>query len=385
MAELLWRGKMITKQGEALIAKYLLGQAPTYASYISFGCGAEPGQTPTGEEQCMKFEMLRVPISSRSFVNEDDFNRMSFAGELPLETQYKITEVALWSDSANALAASDSKVLFAFTQDENWKRNYTNQYLTIDYIGNPLSGESVANEKGDISSPISTPEYPNGWPDNGGDEVFACSAANQTLNVNIRRLQGARFLTRNIMMRGDTAQTLFIDGTNVNLSKNNPKDLLKFAFALYPKTVMTPPLSYSSAPPVTIKVDFMKDPTLDYAYTTFSGTVNNPSEFNVIEKELGELVNTNSFSWEQVRWVQISIELGGTEAENEQWYVCLDAMRFDNVTTQNPLYVMSGYSIVPLTDSYDNLGNIVGTEAKPITKRANTNSYAEFRFGIGTS
>ena len=99
---------MITKQGEALIAKYLLGQAPTYASYISFGCGAVPGQSPTGTETSMKFEMLRVPISSRSFVNEDDFNRISFAGELPLETQYKITEVALWSDSANALASSDS-------------------------------------------------------------------------------------------------------------------------------------------------------------------------------------------------------------------------------------------------------------------------------------
>ena len=376
---------MITQKGEALIAKYLLGQAPSYASYISFGCGAEAGESPTGNEQCMKFEMLRVPISSRSFVNEEDFNRISFAGELPLETQYRITEVALWSDSANAIAASDSRVVFAFTQDENWKRNYNNQFLTIDYINNALSGETVANEKGDIDTPVATPEYPNGWPANGGDEVFACSASNQTLAVDIRRLQGARFLTRNIMMRGDTTQTLFIDGTNVNLSKNSPKDLLKFAFALYPKTVISPPLPYSSAPPVTIRVKFMKDPTLDYAYATFEGTVSNPKEFNVIEKELGDLINTNSFSWEQVRWVEISIELGGTEAENSQWYVCLDAMRFDNVTTQNPLYVMSGYSIVPVTDTTDDLGNIISSEPMPITKRANTNSYAEFRFGIGTS
>ena len=369
---------MITKQGEALIAKYLLGQAPTYASYIAFGCGAEPGQTPTGTETSMKFEMLRVPISSRSFVNEDDFNKISFAGELPLETQYKITEVALWSDSANALASSDSRVVFAFTQDENWKRSYDNKSLEISYIDEPLSGLDISKELGNIDIPI------NGYPGDGGDEVFACSASNQTLAVNERRLQGSRFLTRNIMMRGDTEQKIFIDGTNVNLSKNNPKDLLKFAFALYPRTAI-PEVNYDSAPPVTITVKFMKDPTLDFAYTTFTGTVDNPTEFNIIQKELGELVDTQSFSWEQVRWVEISIKLGGTEAENEQWYVCLDAMRFDNISTSNPLYVMSGYSVVPVSDVLDEDGNVVGTEKAPIVKKANSNSYAEFRFGIGTS
>ena len=375
---------MITKQGEALIAKYLLGQAPTYASYIAFGCGAVPGQSPTGTETSMKFEMLRVPISSRSFVNEDNFNRISFAGELPLETQYKITEVALWSDSANALASSDSRVIFAFTQDENWKRSYTNQSLAISYIDEPLSGLDISQELGNIEIPISG--YPDA--DNGGDEVFACSASNQTLAVDSRRLQGTRFLTRNVMMRGNTTQKIFIDGTNVNLSKNNPKDLLKFAFALYPRTVIAPEMNYASAPPVTITVKFMKDPTLDFAYTTFTGTVDNPKEFNIIEKELGDLVDTQSFSWEQVRWVEISIafdeEIDGRD-DPADWYVCLDAMRFDNVSTQNPLYVMSGYSIVPTSDVLDDDGNVVGTEEAPIVKKANSNSYAEFRFGIGTS
>ena len=35
---------MITNKGRELISKFLLGQAPSYASFISFGCGAEPGQ-----------------------------------------------------------------------------------------------------------------------------------------------------------------------------------------------------------------------------------------------------------------------------------------------------------------------------------------------------
>jgi hypothetical protein len=33
---------MITNTGKTIIAKYLLGQAPAYASYIAIGCGATP-------------------------------------------------------------------------------------------------------------------------------------------------------------------------------------------------------------------------------------------------------------------------------------------------------------------------------------------------------
>ena len=33
---------MITNTGKSIIGKYLLGQAPAYASYIAIGCGAQP-------------------------------------------------------------------------------------------------------------------------------------------------------------------------------------------------------------------------------------------------------------------------------------------------------------------------------------------------------
>jgi hypothetical protein len=33
---------MITNTGKTIIGKYLLGQAPAYASYIAVGCGATP-------------------------------------------------------------------------------------------------------------------------------------------------------------------------------------------------------------------------------------------------------------------------------------------------------------------------------------------------------
>jgi hypothetical protein len=33
---------MITTTGQSIIAKYLIDQAPAYASYIAIGCGSRP-------------------------------------------------------------------------------------------------------------------------------------------------------------------------------------------------------------------------------------------------------------------------------------------------------------------------------------------------------
>jgi len=66
---------MITNIGKSIIGKYLLGQAPAYASYLAVGCGPTPlttGDTPPdfATKQNLDFEMFRIPISSRGFVNE---------------------------------------------------------------------------------------------------------------------------------------------------------------------------------------------------------------------------------------------------------------------------------------------------------------------------
>jgi hypothetical protein len=48
----------------------------------------------------------------------------------------------------------------------------------------------------------------------------------------------------------------------------------------------------------------------------------------------------------------------------------MDGIRFDNLTSANPLYSLIGYNVVKNTD------------AEPIVKLENTNNYAEYRFGI---
>ena len=69
---------MITNDGKELISKYLLGQVPTYATHLSIGCGAipldsnDPLPNDTYGKQRMDFEMTRVPISSKGFVDDSE-------------------------------------------------------------------------------------------------------------------------------------------------------------------------------------------------------------------------------------------------------------------------------------------------------------------------
>ena len=347
---------MITNKGRNLIAKYLLGQAPSYASFISFGCGAEPGEAVTGNEDCMKFEMLRVPISSRSTLNEGTLDKISFAGDIPLEQQYEITEVAIWSDASNAAAQSDSRVLFAFTADENWQINDVTTDTPIPFINDPLGPLEPADVAGNI---VQT------------DPIFSCDADNLSL-VSNRPGQGARFLNRTIMVRGDvTDQKIFLNGRSVNLSLNSGTDLMKLAFAMYPKDIIIPGQPFAS-PDVGVTIRFKTDANIPVTDDNAppAGTAvwkvspQATSKFNVFETELKDIKTGASFDWAGVRYTEIEFDNFGSD-----WYAGVDAIRFDNITTPNPLYVMSGYAIV-------------STATGMIIKRANTNAYAEFRFGL---
>lgn len=87
---------MITSKGQQIVTKYLLGQAPSYASHIAIGCGAVPVDENTDisldpTTQALEFEMLRVPVTTRGVVN-DLFTKQlvsidrSLGGESVLET-----------------------------------------------------------------------------------------------------------------------------------------------------------------------------------------------------------------------------------------------------------------------------------------------------------
>ena len=131
---------MITNTGKTIIGKYLLGQAPAFASYIAVGCGPqpfEPGESlgEYSDKENLDFEMFRVPISSRGYVQENGMNKIVLTAELPTEERYEITEVGLFSAGSNPSAGSyDSKTVFAFTDAENWEHHTTSSTSPIPTI-----------------------------------------------------------------------------------------------------------------------------------------------------------------------------------------------------------------------------------------------------------
>ena len=132
---------MITNKGKDIIAKYLIGITPAYASYMAFGCGAQPLTTgdPYGEhstKETLDFEMFRVPISSRGYVEEDGVNKIVFTSELPTTERYEITEIGIFSAGGNPDASGfDSRPLLLFTEEEQWQYGNT----TFENISLPIT------------------------------------------------------------------------------------------------------------------------------------------------------------------------------------------------------------------------------------------------------
>ncbi len=387
---------MITDIGKKIIGKYLIGQAPAYASYIAIGCGPTPLNTNDvtedfSDKKSLDFEMFRVPISSRGFVNENGIDKIVFTAELPTEERYEISEIGLYSAGANPSAGVyDSKTIFAFTTTENWQYATTAATTSIQSFVTPLdtAGDNVIS----VANP-----------------VFSTNADN-TIFFNPSRsskYERCRFLNNIICMQGDTSDlTLSEDsgptldhfviengsshirltGANIDLSKNSPKDELKLAFSLINKD------GNSASIPETIRVlvEFSSPDGTQYA--RFEAEVNQGSSGNlensiadfqtnryfVISKELQDLYKTENFSWEVATVVKIyaciiTDESGQFNVPSDHYYIALDALRLENTQTVNPLYGLTGYSIVKNQDE------------ETVIKSPNTSNYVEFRFSVGVS
>lgn len=378
---------MITDSGKEIIAKYMLGQAPSYATHISLGCGSKPNSTGDfSAKQTMDFEMVRVPISSRGFVDDNGVSKIAVSAEMPTEYRYEITEVALWSAGSNSAATnSDSRVLFTFDENENWQLHKTDAPGStgpIPSFTNPLDG-------GDNTNNINTP-------DAAGDVIFATTADNQSLLSSIRqnRQEGARFLNYAIFMRGDTSSIdssfnvtdgsagnsshIHLDGRNFNLAKNSPNDDIKIALSIVPKEESNTVVPYRTR----IVVEFLQsEVNTGVGYARLTHEIRNTdlasdNRYYVISKQLKDIETSPEFSWADVRMTRIyvsSYKTSGDTDPSDEYYVVMDAMRFDNTNSLNPLYCMSGYAVVETPTS------------RPIVKIANTSNYIEFRFSLGVA
>jgi hypothetical protein len=375
---------MITNTGKNILAKYLIGQAPSYASHIAIGCGAKPFASDGtlgdySDKKSLDFEMFRVPITSRGYVTEEGQSKIVFTAELPTAERYEITEVGVWSAGANPSAgAYDSKTVYSFSDTENWE--YHNQTGA-----NPIPSIYTRLDSG------STP------PDNvisTTNTVFQTNADNPTFTESSRleRYERCRFLNNVMVIRGDMSTLSLTDGVvgiptgsnhihltgaSLDFDKNALADQLKLAFSVINKD------GESSEQPDEVRI------VIEFSDTDEANAVNAQSaRLQVVIKEtdlgvdfatnryfvssvaLENLIRTSGFTWKVVDVVKfyVSVIKGGVVSDD--YYVCLDALRLENITSSNPVYGLSGYSVIKNTNS------------ETIVKNANTTNHIEFRFGM---
>jgi hypothetical protein len=376
---------MITNTGQSILAKYLVGQAPAYASYIAIGCGATPVSSShifsEEETQAMKakelldFEMFRIPVTSRGYVTENGVSKIVFTGELPTLERYDITEVGIWSAGSNPSANfNDSRTIFLFTKDENWEYHTEDQASSIpSYEGDLHSGDNVIN-KADVV-----------FQTNSDNPIFAKAKRKA-------RREGCRFLNNIMVLRGDMSDIsvlpsgklsigsgsnhIHLTGSVLDFDKTSPKDDLRLAFSLINKN------GESDVQPDEVRI------MIEFAETDVHGSEGQWARFEVVLsnsdldvdfatgryfvsiKKFEELTKSTGFTWKTVDVAKFYVSVIKDEEVSSDYYVCLDALRLENTTNLNPIYGLTGYSIVKNLNS------------QPITKIANSSNHIEFRFGL---
>lgn len=373
---------MFTQSGKNIIAKFLVGQVPTFASHIAFGCGAVPigednsGLDNTAREHALKFEMFRSKIISRGYANEiaqngDVVSKIVFTAELPTDDRYEITEIGVFPAEANANAGSaDSKTLLKFSAAEPWVADTATEINTItEKLGYALD---KVTEVGISNTPqMDTWTYKN---------AFIVKSDNPGLDTEPRlaKLERPRFLNDSIFMKTVTGNSIQLSGLNIDLSKNSPADLIKVATSVITDNeIDTMPISQTTF----MHIDFY-NPSGDYYRLTVSMSYNEYSQsgYRVYPVSIGDglVVGSGSPTLSNITKVKISLDVD--IADQNLFWIALDGIRLDNVSSNTATYDLVAYNQIK---NYVTAANGLSTYAMPIVKDPNSSNFMEFRFGVG--
>jgi hypothetical protein len=381
---------MITTNGKNIVAKYLLNQAPEFASHIAVGVGGQAYPTSSSatfsvDAKSLDFEVARVPILSKGLLKEfnEDTNqyveKIVFKAELPIEQRYEITELGLYPAAKNAVAGSfDSRVISTFSNSEPWAySNNLDNSGNIPYIGPiPIDRVSVgAIETSNI---------------NWGDFVFVNSNSPIFEYSNrVNRGEPPRYLSRSLSVSGDTsivsgspslinelsASSYYIENNSIslNLGKNLPTDQVKLAFSVVS-------LSREAVAPdnVKIRLEFLNNlgnsTAKAYVNIALQKTDIDSMRYQIVTKELRDFVISENFSWSLVNGVRIYTCIhNNSNVPTGDHFIFYDGLRFENVSSYNPLYSLVAGEYIKTLDE------------NPISKKENSTSYIEYRFGVGVS
>jgi hypothetical protein len=354
---------MFTNSGSSLLAKYMLGQLPAFATHIAIGCGTkalttEPSGNPYINQSKLDFETYRSKIISRGYVNNGGVPELSLIAELPTNNRYGITEIALFPGLENPSAKDyDSRILLNFV-DESYV--YSSTSIT------------------DISS--TTINIPNSGTisDSGKTEPFFISSSDGQLTSEDRekRLEAPRFLDKALIMKSTSTGVVEARNINIDLSKNSPEDYVSLAYSFLNDAVGD---GLGVQNTYTVTMQLMTSSETDY-YThsfTIDAASLTDSRYNVEAFQIKDLtaVGTSPTLY-NINRVRFSIAKTGGSATELNWLL-LDGLRIDNTSSFNSSFGLVAYKVIvnPVTIGMTTLG-------MPIIKASNTTNFIEFRFRL---
>jgi hypothetical protein len=166
-----------------------------------------------------------------------------------------------------------------------------------------------------------------------------------------------------------------LTGTALNLSKNAPTDEIRLAFSVVNKNANN--VSPINPDKVYILIEFSDtDVYGEGQWARFEAIIEDydfaTNRYIVSTKQLQELRKSSTgFNWDSVNTIKVYTSVFiENDVLSDDFYICLDAVRLENVTSINPLYGLVGYSVIKNID------------AATVIKESNTTSYIEFRFGM---
>ena len=386
---------MITTNGKNIVAKYLLNQAPEFASHIAIGVGGRAISTSSSvtfldTAESLGFEVARVPILSKGLLKENGQEKIVFKAELPIEQRYQITEIGIYPAEKNTVAGNfDSRIISTFSNSEPWAySNNLDDSGTVLYIG-PVPIDLSPINLGDVN--ISDLAWDDFVFINSNSPIFEYSDR-------INRGEQPRYLNRSLSVSGSTsvvntlmppssasinvssASSYYIENNsiNLNLGNNLPDDQIKLAFSV----ISVARDSVDSLPPDNLKIrlEFLNNvgANAPKAYVNISlqnedfGVFPDEMRYQVITKELRDFTTTENFSWSSVNSVRIYTCIHGDDyVQTGDHLVFYDGIRFENVSSSNPLYSLVAAEYIKTLDE------------NPILKKENSTSYVEYRFGVG--
>jgi len=396
---------MITTNGKNIVAKYLLNQAPEFASHIAVGVGGKvyptsSSATFSASVQSLDFEVARVPVLSKGLLKEDGVEKIVFKAELPIEQRYQITEIGLYPAANNIVAGNfDSRIISTFSNSEPWSySNNVNDSGVVLYKG-PLRIDEV--NPGDIETYLELP----------GNEIYTLedfvsinsNSAIFEYSDRINRSEQPRYLDKSMLVSGSTsivnnlmpASSASIDvssnlsyyvennSINLDLGKNLPSDQIKLALSV----ISTARSGVNAQAPdnVKIRMELLNNaganpPKAYVEISLYDIDALNPersldnSRYQVVTKSLSDFTTTQNFSWSAINAIRIYTCIHDDSNVNTgEHFVLYDGLRFENISSYNPLYSLVAAEYIKTLDE------------NPILKKENSTSYVEYRFGVGVS